>query len=207
MRLKIYTIPNFITCLRPPLAVIGLVLLDPDDPSTYGWAILLFVCAELTDAFDGIVARQIGQVSKVGKFLDPLADSLARMIVFIGFTSFGWMPLWMLCIHIGRDFLVANVREVVLRADVVMQARQSGKQKAVAQGIGQYGFLLIHLLWWIWPPPYPEFDVLRDGLALFFLCLSTLVTAYSAADYFVHGMLDYSFSKPGITLHRGEIAV
>jgi CDP-diacylglycerol--glycerol-3-phosphate 3-phosphatidyltransferase len=72
----------------------------------YGASFLFFGCA-LTDAVDGFVARRFGQVTELGRFLDPLADKLLISTVFIVLTLIGEIPLWVTVIVVGRDLMVA----------------------------------------------------------------------------------------------------
>lgn len=192
--IKLKTEANAITATRPILALAGCVVLTVNysHPSYLVTALVLLIAAELTDGIDGWWARRKGCVSDIGKFLDPLCDSLARMLVFICYTDFGWMPMWMLAVHLARDLLVAEVRLIALSGKFVMAARDSGKAKAVAQGGAQYGMLLVLLMNHTeslrWGP-----DTQHGIYALFLL--STVVTAWSALDYTYHGVRAYQNSR------------
>ncbi|MCA9784496.1 MAG: CDP-alcohol phosphatidyltransferase family protein, partial [Candidatus Cloacimonetes bacterium] len=75
-------------------------------------ALAIVVMSELTDGFDGHIARSRGEVTDFGKLLDPLADSISRITVFIAFMSVGLIPWWMVLIFVYRDSAVSTLRTV-----------------------------------------------------------------------------------------------
>lgn len=86
--------------------------------------------AILTDWLDGFLARRLSAVSSAGKLLDPLADALFCMLVFVDFARHGLMPTWIVALLIAREALVTFVlRPVALRGGVVIAARPLGKVK------------------------------------------------------------------------------
>ncbi|MBN2737864.1 MAG: CDP-diacylglycerol--glycerol-3-phosphate 3-phosphatidyltransferase [Spirochaetales bacterium] len=108
--------------------------------------LVLFLVLEMTDLFDGLVARKMKQTSDFGKIFDPLADSICRLTYFISFTLAGMMAGWILLILVYRDVLVAYVRLVLMQNKVVMGAKWSGKIKAwVYAAGGIYGILYFYL--------------------------------------------------------------
>lgn len=103
-----------------------------------GWlwaAFTLGALIELTDAFDGMVARRSGKVTDLGKVFDPAADSLSRLTAFISFMVVGIVPLWMFLVFMYRDMLMSLLRIICASKGTVLAARKSGKLKAVLQGI------------------------------------------------------------------------
>lgn len=116
---------------------------------TTGWiwiAIALTALIELTDLFDGSLARSRGEVTDFGKVFDPVADSLSRQTVFISFMVSGIIPLWMYLIFFYRDAFMQLLRIVCASSGIVLAARKSGKIKAVLQGVGSFGVLFVILL-------------------------------------------------------------
>lgn len=177
--LGLWTLPNAITWYRVVAAVpIILLLVNGSNPAL--WAALgLMVVAEVSDGVDGWVARRYGQVSAVGKILDPMADSLYRVSVFTAFAANRWMPVWMFLIMLWRDISVSYLRVVAEQKIGTLAARQSGKWKAVAQGIAQLLVVGAYAGWGGDVPP----DI-RQWLWVALL-LATLVTAWSLIDYAV----------------------
>ena len=74
----------------------------------FGWALLVFMTAGLTDALDGLIARMTGQKSELGAWLDPAADKLLLATTFIVLTlpNIGLVnriPIWLTVLIISRD--------------------------------------------------------------------------------------------------------
>ncbi len=175
--LGLWTLPNAITWYRVVAAVPIILLLVSGSNAALWAALVLMVVAEVSDGIDGWVARRYGQVSAVGKILDPMADSLYRVSVFTAFAANRWMPVWMFLIMLWRDVSVSYLRVVAEQKIGTLAARQSGKWKAVAQGFAQLLVVGVYALW----GPTPGDDL---RLALWAaLLLATLVTAWSLADY------------------------
>jgi CDP-diacylglycerol--glycerol-3-phosphate 3-phosphatidyltransferase len=182
-RFRIRTLPNAITGARIVLAPLTLAAhqLGAEGSATWlGVTLVGLVLAELSDATDGAVARATGQTSDVGKLLDPLSDSLFRMFVFLGFLTAGWMPLWMAAVLFARDIWVAYLRVFSGLQNIVLAARISGKNKAIAQAVAQIGAVVLYLGvatgWW---------GDAATGVAWWLLLGATLVTAWSWVDYTV----------------------
>jgi len=102
---RILTLPNAITVVRLcTLPVFVYLLFGADDRWTAGW--VLFAIGS-TDWLDGYLARRLGQVSTVGKVLDPVAD---RLLFFVGVVSIivdGSVPLWFAVAVLVREAAVA----------------------------------------------------------------------------------------------------
>ena len=69
-------------------------------------AFLVFFIAGLTDAFDGLLARVLNQKSRLGSYIDPLADKLLLVTSFLLLWKIGEIPLWLVIITVGRDLLI-----------------------------------------------------------------------------------------------------
>lgn len=96
----------------------------------------LVALAELTDLFDGMAARHWNQVTELGKLLDPMADSIFRLSVFLALTQgFVNLPLWLVLFFFYRDSIISLLRTVCALRGFTLAARFSGKVKAVVQGI------------------------------------------------------------------------
>ena len=102
---RILTLPNVITVVRLSLLPVFVYLLfGQDDRFWAGW--LLFALGS-TDWLDGYLARRLGQVSTVGKVLDPVAD---RLLFFVGGASIlidGSIPVWIVVLVLVREVAVA----------------------------------------------------------------------------------------------------
>lgn len=87
-----WTLPNLITVLRFGLVPVFVVAIVADH---YAWATSVLVILGGTDWIDGYVARRLNQISTVGKWLDPVADRVALIVVVIVFVVDGIAPAWL----------------------------------------------------------------------------------------------------------------
>ncbi|AEJ18606.1 CDP-diacylglycerol--glycerol-3-phosphate 3-phosphatidyltransferase [Gracilinema caldarium] len=92
---------------------------------------VLFVIAELTDLFDGLVARSRNEVSDFGKLFDPFSDTLVRITYFLCFVVDGILPAILLMIVLYREFGILFLRTLMMKLGIAMGARSGGKMKAV----------------------------------------------------------------------------
>jgi CDP-diacylglycerol--glycerol-3-phosphate 3-phosphatidyltransferase len=95
----------------------------------------LLLLSELSDFYDGFWARKHRRVTDLGKVLDPMADSLTHLTLFLSFTQgVIALPLLIVLIFLYRDFLVSTLRTLCALKGFALAARKSGKIKAVVQG-------------------------------------------------------------------------
>ncbi|MCO4782802.1 MAG: CDP-diacylglycerol--glycerol-3-phosphate 3-phosphatidyltransferase [Candidatus Cloacimonetes bacterium] len=144
------------------------------------WAALIVAfLSEVSDALDGIVARKFNLESDIGKVLDPLADSLARMSAFLSFLCLGYANIWMILVFFYRDSMVATLRIIAASKKIILGARTSGKVKAIVQAISIFGILITLLL-----KQYQiELPISYDDSITVFMMTAVLITIYSLWDY------------------------
>jgi len=146
--------------------------------------LIVLSLSEISDILDGILARKLNQVSNFGKLLDPYADSTFRLTCFFAFTSQAhgkWVPLWMVMILFYRDLLVTVIRTFGVERGVFVHARASGKIKAIAQGSVVFVTLAVAL---IFGEHHVVYKTNEMGLAQMLMWVVTIVTLWSAFDYF-----------------------
>lgn len=101
------TIPNIISLFRFGLVPVVIMAM------MYGRmdiALAGFIVAGASDAIDGYIARQFGQVSELGKYLDPIADKTLLVSVFVMLGYLGELPGWLVILVVSRDaFIVGGV--------------------------------------------------------------------------------------------------
>jgi cardiolipin synthase len=98
-----HSLPNLLTALRLALApMVIAALLEAD----YGWALALALTAGVTDALDGFFARRFGWTSRLGAYLDPLADKLLLVSIYFVLGYERIAPRWLVGLVFGRDFLI-----------------------------------------------------------------------------------------------------
>jgi cardiolipin synthase len=123
---RVATVPNLISAIRIALIPVFVALIVDDDTTTVG--LILFGVVVATDWVDGVVARRTGQVSELGKILDPVADRLAIAAGLIALAVRGVFPWWAAAAILIRDVLVLAVGIVVLvRGRVRIEVRWIGK--------------------------------------------------------------------------------
>lgn len=103
---RIMTIPNLLSFLRLLLIPVFFALLAS---GRFGWALLALAVASLTDLLDGMIARRLGQVTKLGQQLDPIADRLTILAALLGFGIAGLVPWWFVILLLARDVLIVSL--------------------------------------------------------------------------------------------------
>ena len=97
------TIPNLVTLLRLLLApFVTMAILN----GSYPLAIGLFFVAGLTDVIDGLLARKMGDTTRFGAYLDPIADKILLSVIYLALALMHDIPWWMVGIVFGRDLLI-----------------------------------------------------------------------------------------------------
>lgn len=176
--------PNKLTIVRICMVpVLVLFLLVDAIPYHYLWALLVFIAASVTDAFDGHLARKNNLITDFGKFLDPLADKILVISALICFVEMGVCSSVIVVIVIAREFLVSALRLVAVGEGKVIAASKWGKAKTVSQMIA----IIFELSFWA---VYAIFGTkmgvlytvgLVAGESL--LWISTVLTVISGVDY------------------------
>ena len=111
---RVLTIPNAISFARIALIPVFVVLIVDRDTTFSG--LILFVVVVASDWIDGAIARATGQVSELGKVLDPVADRLAIAAGLIALVVRGAFPLWAALLILVRDALILLVGLFLLSA-------------------------------------------------------------------------------------------
>jgi len=126
-----WTVPNLLSYLRLVGVPVFVFLHLGGRP---GWALLVFLAAALTDSLDGFLARLLDQRTKLGAFLDPLADKLLSGAALIVLFLENEAPLWMVLLVAFRDGSMALGAVVVKRKGLELPAAPSrvGKYAAFA---------------------------------------------------------------------------
>lgn len=109
---RVLTIPNVLSFLR--LLGVPLFLWLLLGPHQDGWALGVLAASGVTDWADGVLARRLNQLSRIGALLDPLADRLYILATLIGLVLRHVIPLWLALVIVGRD-LVLTAAVAVLR--------------------------------------------------------------------------------------------
>jgi cardiolipin synthase len=109
---RVLTVPNLFTFLR--LAGVPLFVYLALGPHADGWAVTVLALGGTSDWVDGFLARRLGQVSRLGELLDPMADRLYIVATVIVLTVRDVIPLWFTLALLARE-VVLGVSLLVLR--------------------------------------------------------------------------------------------
>lgn len=133
-------IPNAITVARIAAIPYTVWLIDSDNFDIAFW---IFVAAGISDGIDGYLAKILDARSKLGAFLDPLADKALLLSVFISLVLIGAIPAWFAVLVVGRDLVVlAGAGAFRLKTgSLVIAPLLIGKVNTVAQVVTAGAFL------------------------------------------------------------------
>jgi len=103
---RILTVPNILSFFRLALVPVFLVLVIEGYDVL---ALIVLIVSSLTDFLDGVLARRLNQVSRLGQLLDPAADRFFIFATLIGLAVRGIVPWWLVAIIVGRDVLLVVI--------------------------------------------------------------------------------------------------
>lgn len=180
LREEITDLPNLITLVRIALIPVVLLCIDNYSPRLSALACFFFVLAAVSDALDGYLARRMGLVTVVGKFLDPLADKLIVLGTLVILAAHDRAPAWLVVILMSRELAITGLRAIASQEGFVIAAGSGGKMKTALQLVG-LSFLLIHF-----PYPILFFDSVLDfhQVGIYLLYVSLVLSVTSAVEYF-----------------------
>lgn len=126
-------LPNLITLVRILLipVFIGLFITPTEDRSLS--AAVIFVVAAITDLLDGYVARRTGQVTKLGKLLDPIADKLLVLSALILLVNIDRVSALVAILVVAREVGVTGIRAMAAGEGMIIVAENTGKYKMALQ--------------------------------------------------------------------------
>jgi len=109
-------LPNKLTISRMVLTFIFMFFLFSSGLAAKSVALAVFILASLTDYYDGAIARKTGQITNLGKILDPIADKVLTLAAFLAFVQMGLVEAWMVVVIIMRELFITGVRLVAVAA-------------------------------------------------------------------------------------------
>ncbi len=164
-------LPNSLTLLRILLIPVFVWFFSESSPERALAAGLVFAGAAFTDFLDGYLARKSGQITNLGKLLDPVADKLLVASGLILLVQFQRVAVWLAIVMIAREMIVTGARVVAAKEGFVVPADSLGKFKV----IGQIGGILCLILQGVWVQSEGTLATIGTGLlyiALFFSLFS-----------------------------------
>jgi CDP-diacylglycerol--glycerol-3-phosphate 3-phosphatidyltransferase len=180
------TLPNKLTLLRIINIPIVLWLFYSDRYGLFLTGFFLGLALSLTDFMDGYLARKLGQISSLGKIIDPIADKLFVLLLCLYFVDIGMLAAWVLILLIFRELVISDFRLLAYKKGGEVAVSMVGKWKAVSQFtllgyLGAMKILFFHKVDGVhietWPLGY------QGGYYLILLAVIAL-TLISLIEYF-----------------------
>ena len=178
-------LPNQITTAR---LVIALLMFFYLSQQRYPIALVLFLLAAATDWVDGYLARKRGQITQLGRVLDPFADKLVicGALIYLVVVPRSGIEAWMVIIIVGRELLVTTLRSVIEQQGGDFSASWAGKWKMVAQCAAVVACLVRLIGYYdvstgVWNVAPQWLDV----TTLLLVWTAVLLTIYSGVDYVI----------------------
>ncbi|MFC4347934.1 CDP-diacylglycerol--glycerol-3-phosphate 3-phosphatidyltransferase [Kordiimonas lipolytica] len=178
-----WTLPNILTMSRIFVIPVLVASFFMDQPLGSHVAFATFALAAITDFFDGYLARATGSVSKIGVFLDPIADKLMVAAVIVMVVFAGWVDglhVIAAVIIMCRELLVSGLREFLAGAQVSVPVTMLAKWKTTVQM-----FALGAL---VWSEGAPEFGLPAHEIGIGLLWMAAILTLYTGIDYLRAGL-------------------
>ena len=173
-------IPNFLSLLRIILVPVFVIFLIHQE---YNNALITFVIAGLTDVLDGTMARLLNSQTKLGSYLDPIADKLLLTTSFVTLAILGIIPSWLTVIVISRDFIILLGIAILSLMSINFEIKPAfiGKVTTALQIAAVFFSLLnkavIHDL---------NYNILKVELPVWILALFFLTASFSVASGLVY---------------------
>ena len=178
-----WTLPNILTLVRILVIPVLMVGFYMEQPLGSWIAAIVFAFAAITDFLDGYLARITGSVSKIGQFLDPIADKLmvgAVIILVVAVGTVSGIHVVAAVIIMCRELLVSGLREFLAGEQVEVPVSWIAKWKTALQMIA-LGFLC-------WVPAGDDLGFYATNIGLTTLWLSAVLTLYTGYDYLKAGL-------------------
>ena len=186
-------IPNILTIGR--IIIVPFFVLAFYLPGFYGdlTALILFIIASFTDFLDGMLARLLGEESKLGELLDPIADKIIVATALILLVMDGTIRNYEVIaaiIILTREILISGLREFLAKGEIKLPVSNLAKLKTVLQMVsiglllsGETGNKIIN---------FQDYNAQTIGIIL--LWLSAFLTLFTGYDYMRKG-IDHAISE------------
>jgi CDP-diacylglycerol---glycerol-3-phosphate 3-phosphatidyltransferase len=183
LRRELTNLPNLVTMSRVVMIPFILIFIDNFNPFRSFIASMLYLIAAAGDFLDGYLARSRGQVSMLGKFLDPLADKLLVTAVLVFLVALQRVHPAVVVVLVGRDLAISGLRSIAAAQGLVIAASDGGKIKTALQLVAITS-LLIYFRYPVLGLNIEPIDYLSVGTKL--LYISVAVSLFSGAQYLRH---------------------
>lgn len=172
---RVFTVPNIISFLR--LCLIPVFVWAFATERDVAALVLMFFIG-ISDFLDGVVARRFGQVSELGKLLDPLSDRVAIVASMVALVLRDLVPLWLAAVILARDAAVAVVFPVLEKKGYPRIAvNDAGKAATMSIFLGM-GFAILSVV-------FADFENLARTVSIVLLVVGATLYWVAAALYVV----------------------
>lgn len=171
------SLPNLLTFSRIALIPVVMISFYINTPLWRWIAVLAYSSACITDFLDGYLARTLSQTSRLGQFLDPIADKLlvsTTLLFLAGFDKISRLSILAAAIILCREILISGLREHLSSLNVTLPVTSLAKWKTFVQ-MGAIGLLLIS------DASLTSLIQKTGEVLLWFAAILTLVTGYDYA--------------------------
>lgn len=175
-------ISNRLTILRIILAFLCIGFILKNTFTSLLIAFIIFSIASLTDFLDGFLARKRCIESDLGKLLDPIADKILVIGVFLAFLQLGVINAWMVSIIMLREFIITSLRLYSLNKGIVLEAKRIGKHKTLSQIMGIL-FIFITLILFLKMPSNKLVLFFHSTLIPLIMWYIVIITLFSGVYY------------------------
>ncbi|MBP1746606.1 MAG: CDP-diacylglycerol/glycerol-3-phosphate3-phospha tidyltransferase [Deltaproteobacteria bacterium] len=172
---SLWTLPNRLSILRILFIPIIVLFISSQEDGLLLASCLLFIIAGITDGLDGYLARKMSLTSRLGVYLDPIADKLLVSSVLITLTYYHQIPLWVTLILVGREFLINGLRAFYAMEGIAIYPSSFGKIKTALQLIG-ISCLLFNIA-------IERIDAMAHQIGLVIIYGALFFSIYSAINY------------------------
>ena len=164
--------PNLLSLLR--LFIIPFLVIEILD-GRWELALSLFMFAGFSDGMDGLLARLLNQRTRLGQYLDPIADKLMLSTLFLVLTHVGLVPSYVTILVFSRDLGILVISIVLFMTNTLRDFRPSllGKLNTLVQIVG----VTTIMVWQVWFPPHAA------EIRLFLVRAIAVLAPLSAAHY------------------------
>jgi CDP-diacylglycerol--glycerol-3-phosphate 3-phosphatidyltransferase len=173
-KMLLWTLPNRLSIIRILFIPIIIICMEKGLPFP---AFLLFLIAGITDGLDGFMARKLSMTTKLGIYLDPIADKLLVSSVLITLTYHNLVPLWVTITLVCREFLINGLRSFYAMEGITIYPSFSGKLKTMLQIVG-IACILFDL-----GSNFLLSNMLLDRIGLYILYGALFFSVFSAWNY------------------------
>ena len=172
--------PNILSFFRIIMspAIIFLMLQDGVFYRIFSLFLIFFV--SLTDALDGYYARKYNLISKIGKYLDPIADKFFVLSVLftLHYLLASYIPLWMIMVIFLRDLSVTFLRSLFKRNRFKFHTSRLAKNKTLVQ------IIAIHIMIFLMIIKETNIYPIDYSIFYYIMLFCSLLTLLSGLDYF-----------------------